>query len=146
MSPGEFSAADLSAAERTVRCSTFQADGLRKQLMQTAVFLKALPAMPVVASLVFCRPGTGRVECVPVGAGITVGRGEGCEIRFQDRQEFSRRHFTVRPGSRGFVVEDPGSSNGTVVNGMSGRIQSRELRDGDFIQAGGVDFLFVQPE
>ncbi len=145
MMPDEISSAELSAAEQTVRCTTFATDLLRRQLSQTAQLLKALPEMPVVASLVFSRPG-GRIECVPVSAGVVVGRGEGCGIRFQDRQEFSRRHFTVRPEGEGFVVEDIGSSNGTAVNGASGKIQRRELCDGDFIQAGGVDFLFIRPE
>ncbi len=145
MTPDEISEAELSAAEQTVRCTTFATDVLRRQLTQTAQLLKALPVMPAVASLVFCRPG-GRVECVPVSAGVTVGRGEGCEVRFAERQEFSRRHFAVKPQEEEFIVEDLGSSNGTVVNGSGGKIQSRELRDGDFIQAGGVDFLFVKPE
>jgi hypothetical protein len=144
--PDELSSAALTAAEQTVRLSKFDTDALRLHLAQAALLMRSLPAMPVVASLVFRLPGDGRVECVPVSAGVTVGRGEGCGIRFQERQEFSRRHFNVRPDSGAFVVEDLGSSNGTAVNGASAKIQSRELRDGDFIQAGGVDFLFVRPE
>ena len=142
--PDELSPAALSAAEQTARCSKFDTDTLRRQLTHASQLLKALPVMPAVASLVFCRPG-GRVECVPVSAGVTVGRGEGCGIRFEDRQEFSRRHFTVRPQEERFVAEDLGSANGTAVNGVGGKIQPRGLRDGDFIQAGGVDFLFVRP-
>jgi pSer/pThr/pTyr-binding forkhead associated (FHA) protein len=144
--PEEPSSADLAAAAQTVRCLKFETDSLRKRLAEAAILLRALPTMPVVPSLVFRRPGEGRVECVPISAGIVLGRGEGCEIRFQERHEFSRRHFAVRPYGQGFVVEDLGSSNGITVAGGTGKIERRELRDGDLIQAGGVDFLFVRPE
>ena len=59
---------------------------------------------------------------------------------------FDERHFAVRPVEQAFVVEDPGSSNGTTVTGATGKLKLRELRDGDLIQAGGIDFLFVRPE
>jgi hypothetical protein len=140
------SAARLAAADETLRHSHYELDTLRKQLAQAAFLLKALPAMPVVPSLVFSRPGSSEVECVPIGAGVAVGRGEDCEIRFEVRKELSRRHFGVSPVEHGFIVEDLGSSNGTTVAGVAGKIQSRELRDGDLVQAGGVDFLFVRPE
>lgn len=144
--PEEPSSADLAAAAQTVRCSKFETDSLRTRLAEAAILLRALPAMPAVPSLVFRRPGEGRVECVPISAGVVLGRGEGCEIRFQERQEFSRRHFAVRASGQEFVVEDLGSSNGITVAGVTGKIERRELRDGDLVQAGGMDFLFVRPE
>lgn len=138
------SAVNLAAADETLRHSKYELDTLRKQLAQAAFLLKALPAMPAVPSLVFRRTGAASVECVPIGAGVVVGRGEGCDIRFEERKDLSRRHFGVRPGEQGFIVEDLGSSNGTTVSGSAGNVQRRELRDGDLIQAGGEDFLFMR--
>lgn len=143
--PDEISPASLSAAAHTLRDSRSGSDTLLVQLSQAASLLGALPATPTAPSLVFRRPGVQAVECVTIGAGVTAGRGEGCEIRFVDRQELSRQHFAVRPEGALFFVEDPGSSNGTSVEGVEDRITRRELRDGDLIRAGGIVFLFVKP-
>ena len=144
--PDELSAAALAAAEQTFRHSRFDPDTLHKQLAQAAQLLRSLPRPPESPSLVFRRPGTDAVECVAIGSGVSAGRGESCEIRFEDRRELSRRHFAVRPGAEGFFVEDLGSSNGTMVAGVAGKVQRRELRDGDIVLANGIDFLFIRPE
>ena len=144
--PDEPSSDELSAAEKTLRHSKFDVDSLRSQLAQAARLLQALPAVPTAPSLVFQRPGAVGVECVPIGAGIVAGRGEVCQIRFEDRKELSRSHFRIRPVQEAFVVEDLGSANGTTVTGAAGKLQRRELRDGDLVQAGGIDFLFIRPE
>ncbi len=142
----DLSPAELAALEHTARSAKLETQTLIAQLSVTAGLLNALPAAPTTPSLIFRRPLTNTVECVPVGAGVTAGRGEGCEIRFEGRQEVSRRHFAVRPVDDLFFVEDLASSNGTTVEGVAGRISRRELRDGDLIRAGGIIFLFVRPE
>lgn len=146
MTPDEFTRDELSAAERTVRHSSFQGDTLRTQLAQAAQFLAALPVAPTDPALVFRRPASGAVEAVPIGAGVVAGRGEGCAIRFEGRSELSRRHFSVMPEGREYVVEDLQSSNGTRVEGAPEKLGRRQLRDGDLIRAGGLVFLFVKPD
>jgi pSer/pThr/pTyr-binding forkhead associated (FHA) protein len=80
---------------------------------------------------------------VAIGAGVTVGRGEGCEVRFQGRKDLSRRHFEVRAVKDYFVVADL-DSNSTSIEGVPGPVYRRELREGDVIRADGILFLIVR--
>lgn len=144
--PDELSPDSLSSAEHTLRASRLDTETLCIQLGVVADLLGALPSPPSVPSLLFRRPDVKPVECVPIGAGLTIGRGEGCEVRFEGRQEMSRRHFAVRPEGELFFVEDLGSSNGTRVDGTTTPLGRRELRDGDIIRAGGIAFVFVRLE
>jgi hypothetical protein len=63
---------------------------------------------------------------------IVIGRGEDCDIIIPDRK-ISRQHARLQPGSRGIVLEDLGSKNGTHYNGspLKGSVT---LVDGDIIQ------------
>ncbi len=56
----------------------------------------------------------------------------------------SRRHCKVLSVSGHWVVEDLGSTNGTLVNGQ--RTRRAGLRDGDVIQIGSTQLLFVQKD
>jgi hypothetical protein len=145
MNPDDFTPEELATAANTLLRSTFQRDPLQKQLAETALFLAALPAPPAEAVLIFRRPATGVVEAVAIGSGLVVGRGEGCQIRLEGRQELSRRHFALVPEGDQFFVEDLQSSNGTAVEGAPEKLGRRELRDGDLIRAGGIVFLFIKP-
>lgn len=140
----DLSPEELSALECTARSAKLETQTFVAKISYTAGLLNALPAAPAVPSLVFRHPVTNATECVSIDAGLTVGRGEGCEVCFEGRQELSRRHFTVRAVGALFFVEDLASSNGTIVEGVEGRIARRELRDGDLIRAGGIVFLFVK--
>ncbi len=51
----------------------------------------------------------------------------------------SRRHALLRLDAQGLVLEDMGSKNGTLVNGV--RIQRTQLRPGDAIRVGPVTLL-----
>lgn len=63
----------------------------------------------------------------------TVGRAEGCGLRIDDPR-VSRRHARlVREGEQ-LVIEDLGSPNGTVVNGL--RVGRQVLQDGDLLVLG----------
>jgi hypothetical protein len=146
MKPDDFTPAELSAAEHTLRHSTFRGDALRSRLAEAARLLAELTAPPTAAALVFRHPVSGAVEAVAVGTGLVAGRGEGCAIWLEGRKELSRRHFSVTPEAGEFVVEDLNSSNGTKIEGAPGKLGRRELRDGDLIAAGGLTFLFVKPE
>jgi pSer/pThr/pTyr-binding forkhead associated (FHA) protein len=56
----------------------------------------------------------------------------------------STRHATLRREPVGVVLEDEGSLNGTFVNGV--RIEQQLLEDGDRIQIGPHQLVFVASE
>jgi DNA-binding winged helix-turn-helix (wHTH) protein len=75
----------------------------------------------------------------------TVGRDVTCEIMIPDRQ-VSRRHATFTPSSKGVVLEDLGSKNGTHVNGQVLE-NSVILKDGDIVQiAFAQQFTFLSSD
>ena len=84
-------------------------------------------------------PATGRVKLV---RGVTVlGRGEECDVVLDDGR-CSRRHAEVHRVGPTFVLRDPGSTNGVLVNGQ--RVDADvELREGDVIQMGGALMRFT---
>lgn len=75
-----------------------------------------------------------------------IGRGFTNELRV-DHTDVSRRHACVRIEDDYYLIEDLGSRNGTLVNGvrLAGG-EPRRLRDGDIIQVAGIISLaFVDP-
>lgn len=77
----------------------------------------------------------------PLGAGaVTIGRSASCEVQVIDKR-VSRHHAVIQPQRHGFVIEDLGSKNGTLVNNkpLVGRIQ---LHNGDRIQVGDCVLVF----
>src|SRR6185369_6899195 len=83
-------------------------------------------------------PVRDQVFMLPVGE-LEVGRVEGAAIVIPD-VSVSRTHavLTVEPGS--VIVEDLSSSNGTFVNGV--KVGRRELKAGDIVRFGNIDFKF----
>ncbi|HEV3142507.1 MAG TPA: GGDEF domain-containing protein [Gemmataceae bacterium] len=72
---------------------------------------------------------------------LIIGRGEDTDIRIADNS-ISRRHARLVPMSRGIVVKDLGSTNGTFVNDEP--IQgSRVLQDGDYLRIGNCIYRFL---
>lgn len=72
---------------------------------------------------------------LPESGELTLGRGEDCEVRVDDRK-VSRRHAILRVGET-FELRDLGSFNGTLVGGR--RLQPQEsvlIRVGDMITLG----------
>jgi len=68
-----------------------------------------------------------------------IGRSEEGEVVLVD-PSVSRAHAIVEIGSRGAVVRDLGSTNGTYVNGR--RIEAETLRDGDELRFGNTRMRF----
>src|SRR5947209_15551916 len=52
----------------------------------------------------------------------------------------SRTHARIRRVAGTFTIEDAGSRNGTVRNGV--RVERAELRDRDLLETGGTFFIF----
>ena len=70
----------------------------------------------------------------------TIGRHPESTI-FLDDVTVSRRHAEIVAEGGRFIVRDPGSLNGTYLNGS--RIESAELAEGDSLQVGRYKLLFV---
>jgi hypothetical protein len=76
---------------------------------------------------------------------VTIGRGEGCDLRLELDPEVSRLHAELERLGDVWVISDDGlSRNGSFVNGerVMGR---RRLRDGDTMRCGGTVLHFHEP-
>jgi CRP-like cAMP-binding protein len=71
------------------------------------------------------------------------GRMPDLDYPFSD-EGVSRLHCTIVNANGAFTVKDSGSTNGTFVNG--GQITEHLLRDGDVIQIGVVEMIFLAGE
>lgn len=68
---------------------------------------------------------------------VLLGRDRDCDLRFDPHgdREVSKRHARIRYGGRCFVLEDAGSSGGTLLNGVKLGAPG-VLREGDIIELG----------
>ena len=83
----------------------------------------------------------GKVFQIQPGRRNVIGRDATCEVAIPS-DRVSRRHCQVEPAPGGYMLEDLGSSNGTLVN--QERIQGRRaLRGGEYIQAGDCLLRFT---
>lgn len=71
---------------------------------------------------------------------VVIGRTPECDVILYDAG-VSRRHARIFDEGEGFLIEDLGSSNGTVVNGS--KVAKQPLKDGDSIVLGPVKFTFT---
>ncbi|MDX2010016.1 MAG: FHA domain-containing protein [Myxococcaceae bacterium] len=71
---------------------------------------------------------------------VVIGRTPECDVILYDAG-VSRRHARIFGEGAGFLIEDLGSSNGTVVNGS--KVAKQPLKDGDSIVLGPVKFTFA---
>jgi serine phosphatase RsbU (regulator of sigma subunit) len=71
---------------------------------------------------------------------VVIGRDAQCELPIDDPGA-SRRHARIVPAAEGFLVEDMGSKNGTMVNDQPCR--SVLLHDRDRVQIGSTSIMFV---
>jgi hypothetical protein len=74
---------------------------------------------------------------------VVIGRGSDCDIVLPERQ-VSRQHVRIERDSKGYLLHDLGSKNGTSVNGEEVGSEPVRLKDGDEIQVAlCVKFGFV---
>jgi predicted component of type VI protein secretion system len=66
---------------------------------------------------------------------LTFGRAPGCSVIVDD-DDVSREHCRIRSGGDGYILEDLGSRNGTVVNG-------RQVTEPIYLQPG--DLIVIGP-
>ncbi|MFQ5492518.1 MAG: FHA domain-containing protein, partial [Phycisphaerae bacterium] len=82
----------------------------------------------------------GRTRRHELTGPVTLGRDPSCEIPLDDLGT-SRRHARFRPEGDGFMVEDLGSKNGTLLNDV--RCRTSRLGDGDVVLLGSVRIVFA---
>jgi hypothetical protein len=76
-------------------------------------------------------------------APLTVGRGGQNDVAIDGDEFASARHVRFEPRRDGVWVQDLGSTNGTLVNGV--RIDGpRRLEPGDVVRVGETDLRFEQ--
>lgn len=68
---------------------------------------------------------------------IFVGRSDICDLYFNDTM-LSKQHFVIEEGEDGFYIQDLGTTNGTMINGVKIH-QKRKLNQGDTINAGMIE-------
>jgi hypothetical protein len=76
---------------------------------------------------------------VPPGGGV-IGRSRDCEIALDDAG-VSRHHAQLRPQGGGWTIEDLGSTNGVLVNGVPIR-GAQPLSAGDRVELGSTEIVF----
>jgi Ca-activated chloride channel family protein len=71
----------------------------------------------------------------------SIGRGHDNEIQL-DESSLSRRHARIMRVDNKFLLMDLGSTNGCQVNGQNVAAGQREIRNGDLVKLGFVEFRF----
>jgi serine phosphatase RsbU (regulator of sigma subunit) len=94
----------------------------------------------MVASFQIEVPQQQPVEVLLDAHLISVGRAENNTLPLRD-MNVSRHHFSVElVPAQGYVLQDQGSRNGTVVNGQ--QVKKKILEEGDRIHVGGSTLTF----
>jgi pSer/pThr/pTyr-binding forkhead associated (FHA) protein len=68
------------------------------------------------ARLVVVAPGSLAGRSFTLDGETTIGRGAGCGVSIDDAH-VSKLHARISPAAGGWVLEDLGSTNGTVLDG-----------------------------
>ncbi len=74
---------------------------------------------------------------------LVIGRGPACDLVLSDAS-VSAEHARINHDSGGWRVVNLLSTNGTFVNGQ--KVSNAELRNGDRVRFGRVEFLFQDPD
>jgi pSer/pThr/pTyr-binding forkhead associated (FHA) protein len=101
---------------------------------------RELPLRQRRVLLVYHRDGVETVPLAP-GPGVVVGRDLPSDVIIRDAS-LSRRHARFQVVGADVMVEDLGSTNGTLVNGR--RVSRQALADGDVIRIGHSVLVYRQ--
>jgi hypothetical protein len=71
---------------------------------------------------------------------ISIGRRSGCDIHLDD-PGVSKEHAIIQTVGNDHIFEDPGSTNGSTINGQ--RMAKRILQNGDVIGLGAYQLKYV---
>jgi FHA domain len=103
------------------------------------------PTIGSVPHLVVLAPDNERGRRIDLNRDdLLVGRGDGCDVRFDD-PFVSRTHARLQRHGQAVYLRDLGSSGGTFVNGAASS-GARELRNGDIVRFAHVELRFTVGE
>jgi pSer/pThr/pTyr-binding forkhead associated (FHA) protein/uncharacterized RDD family membrane protein YckC len=88
------------------------------------------------------QESNGAREFELVDLEVNIGRELDNTLRLAD-PSISRHHAVLRRTTTGYEVQDLGSSNGVLINGV--KVDSGPLKDGDRITLGQMQLTFVDP-
>jgi Protein of unknown function (DUF3662)/FHA domain len=114
--------------------------GLRPHSTDTGAQDPGLGRLTQRTSHVLVVDGPGTKHVLEPGSNV-LGRGTEADIRLPDTG-VSRKHADVQLHGNTVVVEDLGSTNGTLVNGR--RVAHQDLADGDVIRVGHSVLVYRQ--
>lgn len=97
------------------------------------------PPTPLAARLLIRREHDGRSATLDVGDGVGIGRAFGARVRI-GCPSVSRHHARLRVEGKQIVLDDLGSSNGTLLGARTLRGESATLGDGDTFRVGPLHF------
>lgn len=89
------------------------------------------------------RKGVAAGRDHALGGECVIGRHPQVDFVLDDHL-VSRRHFRIFQQGGVWLMEDLGSTNGTLVNGQ--RVARQPLVDGDLLRAGSTEIQFVQKD
>jgi len=98
--------------------------------------------------------GVARLECYPAAGGqpewtvlesfpFTIGRSSSVDFQIPSSR-VSREHATIVKQGANYLIRDPGSTNGTFLNGK--RVAEGVLHDGDLLTFGDAEYTFFTGE
>ena len=76
-----------------------------------------------------------------LGDQLKIGRSADCQLILDD-DYVSTQHARIYRSGTGYIVDDLGSTNGTLVNGRE--VATQPLSEGDRITIGMTNFMFTQ--
>jgi diguanylate cyclase (GGDEF)-like protein len=85
--------------------------------------------------------GQDILRFIEIGGTLEIGRDIGCGLSLNDAS-VSRRHVRVHADADGFLLEDLGSRNGTLLNGQPVESACVRLVAGDRLEVGTVPLRF----
>ena len=92
-----------------------------------------------MAYLLFCTDKGKELGTRRLDGPLTIGRSPDCDVSLHDIL-LSRNHCRLERTREGWVIQDLGSKNGTVIDGR--RIDRHALRPGEVIKIGRVNVTF----
>lgn len=79
------------------------------------------------------------------GASLSLGRAHSNDLCYPEDASLSRRHLSFERSDNGWVAEDLGSKNGTLLNGER-LTTKKQMQTGDRINAGHLVLTLADPE
>ncbi len=95
--------------------------------------------MSAYLRIVHGKAPVSRFDLVP-DRPVIIGRGEGCDLRFEERS-LSRMHCSIEREEDGWHLVDSKSTNGTRLGGF--KVSDTVLASGELIQIGDVRIEFI---